>query len=267
MPIVFKLACQQLSCVTLKYTIIFIIILVQASGKQTEAMGDTLSTDLSKKEDSSLMLEVNQDIMSRRGQFEADGIMAAKFNGKRVSIPRPSRIIWIGVLLKVPQEKSNYIHTGIGLHNDITVKFRNGTTRQYEYCVMHGGAGDNKKYKIYLSFANYLYDIYEDLARVFETEINYSFTPVVAGDSWTTNRFAGDVIRKMESFVGLTFNMSGSLGYGETNCVHFSVVMFLFFAGKDENKWKEIVGKFSSNIRNKEYTSLLRNLQEELNRI
>ena len=226
-------------------------------------MGDTLSTDLSKKEDSSLMLEVNPDIMSRRGQFEADGIMAAKFNGKRVSIPRPSRIIWIGVLL----EKKNWIHTGIGLHNDITVKFRNGTTRQYEYCVMHGVADENDKYKIYLSFANDLTDIYEDLARAFKTSINYSFTPVVAGDSWTTNRFAGDVIRKMESFVGLTFNMSGSLGYGETNCVHFSVVMFLFFAGKDENKWKEIVGKFSSNIRNKEYTSLLRNLQRELDRI
>uniref|UniRef100_A0A1X7VM19 Uncharacterized protein n=1 Tax=Amphimedon queenslandica TaxID=400682 RepID=A0A1X7VM19_AMPQE len=225
-------------------------------------MGDTVSTE-SKKEDTSVMLQVDRDIMSRRGQFEADGIMAAKFNGKRVSVPRPSKIIWIGVLL----EKNDWIHTGIGFHNDITLKFNNGKTKQYKYCVMHGVADDDEKYRIYLSFANDLTDIYEDMATAFGTRINYSFSPVVAGDTWTTNRFAGDVIRKMESFIGLTFKMAAPLHYGQTNCVHFSVVMFLYFAAEDESKWKEIVGKFHSNIRNKDYTSLLSNLQKELHRI
>ena len=51
-----------------------------------------------------------------------------------VSVPRPSKIFWVGVLLV----KNDWIHIGIGIHNDITVKFENGITREYKYLVAHG---------------------------------------------------------------------------------------------------------------------------------
>ena len=216
---------------------------------------------------SSMMWELKvsddpNDVVRRRGQIEADGKMAVKFDDKRVSVPHPSKIFWVGVLL----ERNNWIHTGIGIHNDITVKFNDGRTREYNYLVAHGVADSNQRFQVYLSFANDLYTIYRSLAKAFKTEVNWSFSPVLAGDRWTTNRFAADVVSKMEQYIGLVFNMKHP-GRGETNCVHFSAAMYLFFASKDESVLGEIFHKLSGDIRDKSYRSFLDKLQNELDKI
>ena len=203
-------------------------------------------------------------IVYREGQLEADEGMAIKFGDKRVSVSRPSKIIWIGVLL-VKENSEDWIHTAVGLHNNITVKFKDGSIINYQYLVIHGVADKEKRIKIHLNFANNLCDIYSSFAQLFNRKVTYS---VVAGTDEWPNRCFGNArsIRKMESFLGLTLNMRIP-GYGETNCVHFAVFMFLYFAGEDENKWREIVGKFYSDIRNNCYISFLCNLQRELDKI
>ena len=226
-------------------------------------MGSTQSTIYS-DDISSMMWGLSisaDDVMERRGQIEADGIMAVKFSDKHVSVPRASKIFWVGVLLV----KNNWIHTGIGIHNDITVKFNSGIKREYKYMVAHGVAKE-KRFQVYLSFANDYDAIYENLAEAFGTKVNYSFTPVIAGDTWTTSKVAADVVRKMEQYIDLKFNMECP-GPGETNCVHFSVAMYLFFASKDESKLLEISHRLSGDFRDRNYKSLLRKLRSELEKI
>ena len=124
----------------------------------------------------------------------------------------------------------------------------------------------DKKFQVYLSFANDFSTIYESLADAFETKVNYGFSPIFAGDTWTTNRVAADVVSKMEQYIDLKFNM-GHPGPGETNCVHFSIAMYLFFASKDESKLGKIFHKLSGDIRDKRYQSFLDKLRNELETI
>ena len=207
-------------------------------------------------------LQISDVVVKNRGQVEADGIMAVKIGNKRVSVSSPSKVFWVGVLLK----KNGWIHTGVGLHNDIKVEFGNGTSKNYQYLVAHGTAGDDKIFRVNLSFANNLSAIYDSLAEAFDTEVDYSFSPVFAGDSWKTNRFANDVVTKMDYFLGRKFNM-GSPSADDTNCVHFSVSMYLHFAFEGESKLKEILYKVARDIQDKNYQSLLNKLKVELNKI
>ena len=228
-------------------------------------MGNSQSTIKESEDDLSTMLwelSISDDVVHRRGQIEADGIMAVKFSDKHVSVPCPSKIFWVGVLLV----RNGWINTGIVIHNDITVKFDDGKTREYKYLVAHGVADSNQRFKVYLSFVDDHHAIFESLANAFKTEVDFSFTPVIAGDTWTTNRVAADVILKVEQYIDLRFNMKHP-GPGETNCVHFSVAMYLFFASKDESKLGEIFHKLSGDINNQNYRSFLDKLRNELEKI
>lgn len=179
-----------------------------------------------------------------------------------MSVLRPSKIFWVGVLLK----KNEWIHTGVGLHNDITVTFDNETTKEYNYLVAHGVSGTDDKFKVHLSFAIDLSEIYLRLAEAFDTEIQQTFPPVFAGDTWTTNKIAKDVVTLVENFLGMKFNMSFP-DRDETNCVHFSVATYLFFANKDKSKQTEIMGKVGHLIRQKNYQELLKQIKTELNQV
>jgi len=186
-------------------------------------MGQAVSQDL--KSSSFQVSLCANEVIESRGDVKAIGEMAVRIKNTKVSVPRPSKVFWVGVLLK----KEGWIHTAVGLHNDITVSFGDGTTKKYEYVVAHGipRSGDNK-FRVYLSFANDLPSIHDCLAKPLKTEVNRSFSPVFAGDSWwTTKRIAKDVVTHIEKFLGLKFNMS-SPDPDETNCVHFSVSTYLF---------------------------------------
>lgn len=223
-------------------------------------MGQVKSAEL-KRSTFQLSLQFNE-VVESYGDAEAIGTMAVKFRDKRVSVSRPSKVFWVGVLLK----KHGWIHTGVGLHNDITVTLENGVIKQYDYLVAHGVAGSNDRFQVYLTFANYLSDIYNSLAKAFDSEVEESFPPVFAGDSWTTNRIASDCVTQIERFLGLTFNMS-SPGEDETNCVHFSVATYLFFAYKGDSELTTLLGKVGYLIRKKDYPALLTKIKYELNQV
>ena len=201
--------------------------------------------------------------IENRGDVEAIGGMAVKFKNIKVSVFRPSKIFWVGVLMK----RNGWIHTGVGLHNDVTVNFGDGSTRKYKYLVADGVSTFNdQKFKVNLTIANDLSEIRNCLAEAFNSEVDWSFSPVFAGDSWTTNRSAQEVVTHIERFLGLSFKMS-SPGPGETNCVHFSVSMYLFFAGQRESELRRILGKVSHLIGKKDLTPLLNKLERELNEV
>lgn len=203
-------------------------------------------------------MEVSKDDVIKR--VEADGSMAVKIGNKRVSVTSPSNVFWVGVLLK----RNRWIHTGVGLRNKITVRFENGTTKTYDYLVIHGSAGGDEVFKLNLSFANNLSDVYKHLADAFTTEVDYSFSPVYAGGSWVTQRYAANVIDEVDKYIGLKFNM-GTPGDGETNCVDFSIRMYLYFAYENESKYREVLGRVRGDIDDKE--SLLTKLKAEMDKI
>lgn len=242
-------------------------LLIECSWKHTNLtirlgneMGQAASQDL--KSSSFQVSLLPNEVIESCGDVEAIGEMAVKIKSTKVSVPRPSKVFWVGVLLK----KQGWIHTGVGLHNDITVNFGDGTTKKYEYLVAHGIPGKHdKKFKVYLSFANDLPSIHDRLAEALETEVDGSFSPVFAGDSWTTNRIAKNVVTHIEQFLGLELNMS-SPGPYETNCVHFSVSTYLFFANR-ESDLSSILGKVGHLIRNKNFTALLNEIEFELNEV
>lgn len=201
-------------------------------------------------------------VIRSRGDVKAQGPMAVKIGNKTVSVTRPSNVFWVGVLLK----KNGWIHTGVGLRNDITVRFTDGETEIYNYVVAHGVAGeDDKKFKIHLSFANNLTDIYDCLAQAFSSELDESFSPVLAGNYWTTTKLSEDIITRVEHFLGLGFNMK-SPGKDETNCVHFSVVMYLFLANK-ESRQSLVFLRVQRYVESKEYRVLLTKIKAELNSV
>lgn len=211
-------------------------------------------------------LQLNSDpadhVISGSGEVHANGIMSVKISNKTISVLKPSKVFWVGVLLK----RKSWIHSGIGLHNDISVQFEDGTTKSYQYVVAHGVAmGLDNTLKIHLCFANTLHGVHRSLARAFETEIDYSFKPVFAGDSWTTNRCADGVVAEMEKYLGRPVNMQLA-SRSDTNCIHFSAAMYLYFAYK-ESKQSEIMSKVAGEMSRKEYTALLTKLEKQLDAI
>lgn len=200
-------------------------------------------------------------VVQRSGQVKAVGDMAVTIGEKRVSVPCPSKVFWVGVLLK----KKGWVHSGVGLHNDITVKFENGLSKTYQYVVAHATAGEDRQLKIHLCFANELPGVYDSLAHVFGTEVDYSFLPVFAGDSWVTHRLANDVVTKVDKYLGRPVNMESVSG-SNTNCIHFSVVMYLYFA-YCEDRQANILRKVADDMQTKEYKSILRKIQNELAKI
>lgn len=218
-------------------------------------------SDLSSQLECTLQLNSDPDhVISGSGEVRADGIMSVKISNKTISVPKPSKVFWVGVLLR----KKSWIHSGIGLHNDITVEFEDGTTKSYQYVVAHG-VGWDKALKIHLCFANTLHGVHRSLARAFETEIDYSFKPVFAGDSWTTSRCADGVVAEMEKYLGRPVNMQLA-SRSDTNCIHFSAAMYLYFACK-ESKQSEIMSKVAGEMSRKEYTALLTKLEKQLDAI
>uniref|UniRef100_A0A1X7U9G3 Uncharacterized protein n=1 Tax=Amphimedon queenslandica TaxID=400682 RepID=A0A1X7U9G3_AMPQE len=198
------------------------------------------------------------------GQIESDGEMAMKFNNKCVSLISHSfKVVWVGVLLK-----NGLVHTGAGIHGDIKVTFKNGATKTYQYMVMHiATATEDMKLKICFSFGDYYYDIYHGLADAYHTkfitnlELNTgekkSFIPVVAGETWKSDRFTVcNVIQKMGHF----FEVEGHLS------LDFSISMYYYFAGKGKETWKDVVDQFSGKIYSKDYASLY-SLKEKLDSI
>ena len=86
------------------------------------------------KKSSTLEFSFSADsVIQSRGEVKAQGPMAVKIGNKTVSVTRPSNVFWVGVLLK----KNGWIHTGVGLRNDITVRFTTGKTETYNYMVAH----------------------------------------------------------------------------------------------------------------------------------
>ena len=214
------------------------------------------------KKSSTLEFSFSADsVIQSRGEVKAQGPMAVKIGNKTVSVTRPSNVFWVGVLLK----KNGWIHTGVGLRNDITVRFTTGKTETYNYMVAHGVAGADDKFTIHLSFANDLTDIYDCLAQAFDSKLDESFSPVLAGNYWTTTKVSEDIITKVEHFLGLTFNMQ-SPGGGETNCVDFSVAMYLFLANKESRKIFVFL-RVKRYVENKEYRRLLTKIKDELNSV
>ena len=196
------------------------------------------------------------DYVDEIGQVEVDGEVAIKFKNKHVAFSCPFKVVWVGVLLK-----NGLAHTGVGIHSDVVVTFENGSSKKYQYMVLHTATDEAMKLKVYASFGDYYYDIYHGLADAFNTKFDYnSFVPVIAGDLWKTNRCVAEGISSLiKHFLGVELEGLGG--------IHFSVSMYLYFAGKDKEKWKEIVNKFSHNIRDEDYKSLLHNLKKELDAI
>ena len=196
------------------------------------------------------------DYVDEIGQVEVDGEVAIKFKNKHVAFSCPFKVVWVGVLLK-----NGLAHTGVGIHSDVVVTFENGSSKTYQYMVLHTATDEAMKLKVYASFGDYYYDIYHGLADAFNTKFDYnSFVPVIAGDLWKTNRCVAESISSLiKHFLGVELEGLGG--------IHFSVSMYLYFAGKDKEKWKEIVNKFSNNIRDEDYKSLLHNLKKELDAI
>ena len=88
---------------------------------------------------------------------------------------------------------------------------------------------------------------------------------MLAGNYWTTTKVSEDIITKVEHFLGLTFNMQ-SPGGGETNCVDFSVAMYLFLANKESRKIFVFL-RVKRYVENKEYRRLLTKIKDELNSV
>uniref|UniRef100_A0A1X7VKM8 Uncharacterized protein n=1 Tax=Amphimedon queenslandica TaxID=400682 RepID=A0A1X7VKM8_AMPQE len=192
------------------------------------------------------------DYVDKIGQVESDGKVAMKFKNKCIVFSCPFKVVWVGVLLK-----NGLVHTGAGIHSDIVVTFENGTSKKYQYMVLHAATDEAMKSKVYASFGDYYYDIYHGLADAFSTKFDYnSFVPVIAGDTWKTNKCDAEGISSLVKHF-LEVELEGLGG------IHFSVSMYLCFAGKDMGKWKEIVNK---NIHDGDYKSLL-HLKKELDAI